>query len=202
MCVLKPKPPSLKAAGLEPPYIKEPDSVQFSSVQSLHRVGLPATPWTAIHQASLSITNSWSLLKLMSIESVMPSSHPILCRPLLLLPAILPSIRAFSYESTLHMRWPRYWSFSISPSNEHPRLKRTRLPFPNFSWLPQIHPPHSPKRGPFQTAPYCSFTEHPPWSRRPYLSNFSMRLDQQCDRAHQGPWDRNQLTSWVVHSST
>ena len=82
------------------------------------------TPWTIARQASLSITNSWSLFKLMSIESVMPSNHLILCRPHLLLPPIPPSIRVFSNESTLHMRWPKYWSFSfsISPSNEHPGL--------------------------------------------------------------------------------
>ena len=90
------------------------------SVQSLSRVQLFATPWIAANQASLSITYSWSSLKLMSIESVMPSSHLILCRPLLLLPPI-PPIRVFSNESTLCMRWPSYWSFnlSISPSNEH-----------------------------------------------------------------------------------
>ena len=82
------------------------------------------TPWTAARQASLSITNSRSLPKLMSIESVMPSNHLILCHPLLLLPSIIPSIRVFSNESTLHMRWPKYWSFSlnISPSNEHSGL--------------------------------------------------------------------------------
>ena len=97
---------------------------QFTSVQSLSHVRLFATTWIAAHQASLSITNSWSLLKLMSIESVMPSSHLILCRPLLLLPPIPPSIRVFSNEPTLRMRWPKYWnfSFSISPSNEHPGL--------------------------------------------------------------------------------
>ena len=95
---------------------------QFSSVQSLSRVRLFATPWTAAHQASLSITNSQSSLQLTSIELVMPSSHLILCRPLLLLPPIPPSIRVFSNESTLCMRWPKYWSFSfsISPSKEHP----------------------------------------------------------------------------------
>ena len=98
--------------------------IQFGSVQSLSRVWLFATPWTAACQASLSITNSWSLPKLISIKSVMPSSHLILCRPLLLLPPIPPSIRVFSNESTLRMRWPKYWSFSfnISPSNEHPGL--------------------------------------------------------------------------------
>ena len=96
----------------------------FSSVQSLSRVQLFATPWIAARQASLSITISQSLLKLMSIKSVMPSSHLILCRPLLLLSPIPPSIRVFSNESTLHMRWPKYWSFSfsISLSNEHPGL--------------------------------------------------------------------------------
>ena len=83
---------------------------QFSSVQSLSRVWLFATPWIAARQASMSITNSWSSLKLMCIESVMPSSHLILCRPLLLLPPIPPSIRVFSNESTLRMRWPKYWS--------------------------------------------------------------------------------------------
>ena len=94
------------------------------SVQSLSCVQLIATPWIAAGQASLSITNSRSLLKLMSIKSVMPPSHLILCRPVLLLPPIPPSIRVFSNESTLHMRWPKYWSFSfsISPSNEHPGL--------------------------------------------------------------------------------
>jgi len=86
-------------------------SVQFSSVQSLSRVWLFATPWTAACQASLSITNSRSSLRLTSIESVMPSSHLILCRPLLLLPPIPPSIRVFSNDSTLCMRWPKYWSF-------------------------------------------------------------------------------------------
>ena len=101
----------------------------FSSVQSLSRVQLFATPWIAPRQASLSITNLRSLLKLMSIELVMPSSHLILCRPLLLLPPIPPSIRVFSSESTLHMRWPKYWSFSfsISPSNEHPGLISFRM---------------------------------------------------------------------------
>ena len=97
---------------------------QFSSVQSLSRVRLFTTPWIAACQASLSITNSRSLLKLMYIESVMPSSHLILFCPLLLLPPIPPSIRVFSNESTFHMRWPKYWSFSfsISPSKEHPGL--------------------------------------------------------------------------------
>ena len=103
--------------------------IQFSSVQSLSHVRLFTTPWIAACQASLSITNSQSSLKLMSIESVMPSNHPILCRPLLLLPSIFPSIRVFSNESALHIRWPKYWSFSfnISPSNEHPGLISFRM---------------------------------------------------------------------------
>ena len=98
--------------------------LEFGSVQWLSRVQLFATPWIAAWQASLSITNSRSSLKLMSIESVMPSSHLILCCPLLLLPPIPRNIRVFSDESTLHMKWPKYWSFSfsISPSNEHPGL--------------------------------------------------------------------------------
>ena len=96
----------------------------FSSVQSLSCVWLFVTPWTAAHQASLSITNSWSLLKLMSIELVMPFNHLILCHPLLFPPSIFPSIRVFSHESVLHIRWPKYWSFSfsISPSNEYSGL--------------------------------------------------------------------------------
>ena len=101
-----------------------------SSVQFSHPVmSDSATPWTATCQASLSITNSKSLLKLMSIESVMPSSHLILCHPLVLLPSIFPSIRVFSYESTLRIRWPKYWSFSFStsPKNEHPGLISFRM---------------------------------------------------------------------------
>ena len=102
---------------------------QFSSVQSLSCVWLFVTPWTAARQASLSITNSQSLPKPMSIESVMPSNHLILCHPLLLLPSIFPSIRVFSNESSLCIRWPKYWSFSfnISPSNEHPGLISFRM---------------------------------------------------------------------------
>ena len=104
-------------------------SLQFSSFQSLSRVRLFATLWIAARQASLSITNSWSSLKLMSIESVMPSSHLILCRPLLLLPPIPPNIRVFSNVSALCMRWPKYWSFSFSiiPSKEHLRLISFRM---------------------------------------------------------------------------
>ena len=102
---------------------------QFSSVQLLSCVRLFATAWTAAHQASLSIANSRSSLKLISVESVMPSNHLILCRPLLLLPSIFPSIRVFSSESVLHIRWPKYWSFSfsISPSNEYSGLISLRI---------------------------------------------------------------------------
>ena len=102
--------------------------IQFISVQSLSCVWLFVTPWTAAHQATLSITNSWSLLKPMSIASVMPSNHLILCHPLLL-PSIFPNIRVFSNESALCIRWPKYWSFSfnISPSNEHPGLISFRM---------------------------------------------------------------------------
>ena len=96
------------------------------SVQSLSHVQLFATPWTAAHQASLSITKSQSLLKLISIESVMPSNHLILCHPLLL-PSIVPSIRVFSKESVLHIRWPKYWSISISPSSEYSGLISFRI---------------------------------------------------------------------------
>jgi len=100
-----------------------------SSVQSLTHAGLFETPWTAALQASQSITNSWSLPKLMSIESVMPSNHLILCRPLLLPPSVFPSIRVFSNESVLYIRWPKYWSFSfnISASNEHSGLISFRM---------------------------------------------------------------------------
>ena len=108
--------------------------VQFSSVQSLSHVQLLATPWTEAIQASLSITNSGSVPKLMSIESLMPSSHLILCCSLLLLPSIFPSIRVFSNESPLHIRWPKYWSFSftISPSNEHSGLISFRKDWLDF----------------------------------------------------------------------
>ena len=105
-------------------------SVQFSSVQSLSHIRLFATPWTAASQVSLSITSSWSFLRLMSIEAVMPSNHLTLCCGLVLWPSIFPSIRVFSNESVLHIRWPKYWdfSFSISPSNEYSGLI-------SFGWI-------------------------------------------------------------------
>ena len=103
--------------------------ISFSSVQSLSHVQLIETPWTVAYQDSRSITNFQSLHKLLSIESVIPSNCLILCRPLLLLPSIFPSIRVFSNQSVLHIRWPQYWSFSfsISPSNEHPGLISFRM---------------------------------------------------------------------------
>ena len=109
--------------------IQKGDFICISSVQSLSHVRLFATPWTAARPASLSITNCWSLPKPMSIELVMPSNHLILCHPLLLLPSIFPSIRVFSNESALRIRWPKYWSFSlnISPTNEHPGLMSFRM---------------------------------------------------------------------------
>ena len=116
--------------GLETPVCKRKNFLKnFTSVQSLSRVQLFVTPWTAAHQASLSITNSRSLLKLMSIKSVMPSKHLFLCHPLLLLPSVSPSIRVFSNESVLCIRWPRYWSFSlnITPSNEYSGLISFRI---------------------------------------------------------------------------
>ena len=96
-------------------------------VQSLSHIQLFATPWTEAHQPSLSFTISWSLLKLTSIHSMMPSNHLILCRPLLLLPSVFPSIRVFSNELALRIRWPKYWSFSISPSNEYSGLFSFRI---------------------------------------------------------------------------
>ena len=104
-------------------------TLKFSSVQLLSQVQLFATPWIAARQASLSITSSWSLLKLMSVESVMPSNHLIFCHPLLLLPSILPRIRVFSKELLLCISWPKYWSFSfsLSPSNEYAGLISFRI---------------------------------------------------------------------------
>ena len=122
---------------MQEPGVASGCAYNFSSVQLLSHVWLFATPWTAAHQAFLSIINSWSLLKLklMSIESVMPSNHLILCHPLLLLPSIFPSMRVFSKESVLCIRWPKYWSFSfsISPSNEYSGLISCRMDW--LVWL-------------------------------------------------------------------
>ena len=121
--------PSIKILNMTQWKLEQTLFFQFSSVQSLSCIRLFATPWTAARQASLSITNSRSPPKPMSIELVMPSNHLILCRLLLLLPSIFPSIRVFSNESALRIRWPKYWSFSfnISPSNEHPGLISFRM---------------------------------------------------------------------------
>ena len=126
----------------------------ISSVQLLSRVWLSMTPWIIARQASLSITNSWSSLKLTSIELVMPSSHLILCRPLLLLPPIPPNIRVFSNESTLRMRWPKYWSFSFSiiPSKEHPG------PIFRMDWL-DLLAVQAPSHSPLFLSGGCPWTE-------------------------------------------
>ena len=131
-------------------FLKHILCTHFSSVQSLSRVRLFATPWIAAHQASLAITNSRSLLKLMPIKLVMPSSHLILFRPLLLHP-IPPSIRVFSNELTCRMRWPKYWSFSfsISPSNEHPGLISFRM-----DWLDLLAVQGDPQESSFNTLYY------------------------------------------------
>ena len=133
----------------------------FSSVQSITCVLLFANPWTAARQASLYITNSWSLLKLMSIKSVMPSNHLILCHPLLHLPSIFPSIRAFSNESVLCIRWPKYWSFSfnISPSNQHSGLISLRMDWFDLhadqGTLKSLLQHHSSKASILQRSAFC-----------------------------------------------
>ena len=157
----------------------------LGSVQSLIRVRHSATPWTTACQASLSITNSQSLLKLMSIESVMPSNHLILCHPLLLPPSVFPTIRVFSNESVLHIRWPKYWSFSfsISLSNEHPGLMISRMDWLDLlavqgtvKSLPQHH---SSKASIFQRSafftvrllhPYVTTGKTIPLTRRTFVS--------------------------------
>ena len=122
------------AAGCGPIFLYEATQRIVVALPSLSHVRLFATPWTAAHQASLSFTISWGLLKLMSIESAMPSNHLILCRPLLLPPSIFPSIRVFSNESVPHIRWSKYWSFSfrISPSNEYSGLISFRIDWFDF----------------------------------------------------------------------
>ena len=130
---IAPESPALQTNSL--PLGHEGNKSTISSVQSLIHIRLFATPWTAARQASLSITNSRSLLKLMSIESVRPSNHLNLCRPLFLLPSIFPSIMVFSNESVLHIRWPKYWnfSFSISPSSEYSGLISCRIDWFSFA---------------------------------------------------------------------
>ena len=160
-------------------------SIQFSSVQLLSRVQFFATPWIAAHQASLFITSSRSLLKLMAIKSVRPSSHRILCRPLLLLPSIPPSISVFSNESTLCMRWPKCWSFSfsISPSNEHSGLISFRMDWLDLlavqETLNSLLQHYSSKASIFQCSafftvqlshPYMTSGKTKPWSDGPLLT--------------------------------
>ena len=141
------------------------------SVQSLSHVWLFVTPWTAAHQASLSITNSRSLLKLMSNESTMPSSHLILCHPLLFPLPIPPSIRVFSNESTLHMRWPKYWSFSFSiiPSKEHPGLRKA-LAAAAAKSLQSCPTLCDPTDGSHQVPPSLGFSRQEHWSGLPFPS--------------------------------
>ena len=144
----------------------EKRSYSLSSLQSLSCVQLFATPWTAARQASLSITNSQTLLKLMSIRSVMPPNHLILCCPLLLLPSIFPSIRVFSSESVLHIRWPKYWSFSfsISPSNEYSELISFRMDWLGLlavqGTLKSLLQHHSSKASFFSTQPSLWSNSH------------------------------------------
>ena len=141
-------------------------NIQFSSVQSLSCVQLFVTPWTAAHQASLSITNSQSLLKLKAIESVMPSNHLMLCRPLLRLPSIFPSIRVFSDESDLHIRWPTYWSFSfsISHSNEYSGLISFRMDWLDLfavqRTLKSLLQRHSPKASILRRSAFIKSNSH------------------------------------------
>ena len=148
-------------------YMEETNTI--SSVQSLSRVRLFVTPWIPARQAFLSITNSWSSFKLISIKSVMPSSHLILCRPLLLLPPIPPSIRVFSNESTLRMRWPKYWSFSfnIIPSKEHPGLISFRMDWLDLlavqGTLKRLLQHHSSKASILQRSAFFTFQLSPPY---------------------------------------
>ena len=134
------------------------------AVQSLSRVRLFATPWTAARQASLSFTISWSLLKLMSIKLVMPSNHLVLCAPLFLLPSVFPSIRVFSSASVLCIRWPKYWSFSFSPSNEYSVLISFRIDWFDFlavqGILNSLLQPHSSKASVLQCSAFFRSNSH------------------------------------------
>ena len=146
---------------------KHHSHLQFGSVQSLSRVRLFATPWTAARQASLSIINCRSPPKPMSIESVMPSRHLILCR-LLLLPSIFPSIRVFSNESALHISWPKYWSFSfsISTSSEHPGLISFRMDWLDLLILTFMEHPHPQQQDKDYFQVYIQYSVR--WKYRPY----------------------------------
>ena len=149
--------------------------LQFSTIAQSY-IRLFATPWTAACQASLSITNSRRLLKLMSIESVMPSNHLILCRALFLLPSIFPSIRAFSSESLLHIRWPKYWSFNISPSNEYSGLISFRIDWFDLlsvQWTQSLLQHHSSKASVLQRSAFCVVQLltpiHDHWEKQPMV---------------------------------
>ena len=192
--------------------------LQFSSVQSLSRVWLFATPWIAAHQASLSITISLSSLKLTSIESVMPSSHLILCRPLLLLPPIPPSIRLFSNDSTLCMRWPKYWSFSfcITPSKEHPGLISFRMDWLDLlavqGTLESLPQHHSSKASILQCSafftvqlahPYMTTGKTIALTRQTFVDKVTSLLLNMLSRLVITffPWSKHLLLSWLQSPS-
>ena len=184
----------------------------------LSRVRLFSTPWTAARQASLSITNSRSLLKLMPIESVMPSSYLILCRPLLLLPPIPPSIRVFSSESTLRVRWPKYWSFSfsISPSNDHPGLISFRMDSLDLlavqGVLKSLLQHHSSKASIFQRSafftvqishPYMTTGKTIAWTRWTFVGKVMSLIYNMLSRLVTTflPRSKRLLISWLQSSS-
>ena len=191
---------------------------QFSSVQLLSHVWFFATPWTAAHQASPSITNSRSPPKPMSIESVMPSSHLILCCPLLLPPLIFPSIRVFSNEPALHIRWPKYWSFSfnISPTNEHPGLIAFRMDWLDLlavqGTLKSLLQHHSPKASILRCSafftvqlshPYMTTGKTIPWTRRTFVGKVMSLLFNMLSRLVITflPRSKHLLISWLQSPS-
>ena len=184
-------------------------SSQFSSIQSLSRVRLFETPWIAARQASLSITNSWSLPKPMFIESVMPSNHLILCRPLLLLPPILPSIRVFSNKSTLRMRWPKYWNFcfSISPSNEHPGLISFRMDWLDYlaiqGTLKSLPQQHSSKASILQGWFPLGLTGLISLQSKGLSRVFSSTtfLKHQCFGTQSSLWSNSHIHTWLLEKS-
>ena len=191
---------------------------KISSVQSLSRIWLFATPWTTARQASLSITNARSLLKLISIESVMPSNHLILCHPLLLLPSVFPSIRVFSRESVLHIGWQKYWSFSfnISPSNEYSVLISFRMDWLDLlavqGTLKSLLQHHSSKASIFQHStffivqlshPYMTTGKTIALTRRTFVGKVMSLLFNMLSRLVIAFLPRSQclLISWLQSSS-
>ena len=170
----------------------------LSSVQPLSCVQLFATPWTAACQAFLSITNSWSLPKLMSIESVMPSNHLILCCPLLLLPSIFPNIRVFTNESALHIRWPKYWSFSfnITPCKKYPGLISLRMDWLNLlavqGTLKSLLQHHSSK------APCGEVVKNLPACRRPRFDRSVGRSPVEEDPLEKGMATHSSILAWWI----